>query len=88
MSGIVSSGRVSFPKEAPWRDTFLRELSESPLEEFFDRVDAFVHALSWLAAGGVSTPEIGSHGDLRSARRAAVLRKDWKWERDTLEPPW
>jgi hypothetical protein len=45
----VGSGRVSLPKEAPWRDTFLRKRSESPLGEFFDPVDAFVHALSWFS---------------------------------------
>ena len=48
VSGVVTSGRVSLPKEAPWRDAFLRELSEFPLGEFSDQADAFVHALSWF----------------------------------------
>ena len=88
MSGIVSFGRVSLPKEAPWRNTFLRELSEFPLGELSDQVDAFVHALSWfsrLAEFQYLRYEAMVIYDPRDEQQSY---EDWKWERDTIEPPW
>ena len=80
VSGIVSSGRVSLPKEVPWKDAFLHELSVFPLGEFSDQVDAFVHALSWF-----SRP-----AEFQNVRYEAMATydsredeyEDWKWERE------
>jgi len=77
---------ITLPKET--MDTFLRERSEFPPGEFPDQVDAFVQALSWF-----SRPAEFQHlryeamviYDLRDEQQSY---EDWKWERDTLEPPW
>ena len=87
VSGIVSSKRVSLPKEAPWGDTFLRELSEFPLGEVSDQVDALVHALSWFSRPA-EFQHLGYEAmviyDPRDEQQSC---EDWKWERDTPEPP-
>ena len=84
----MSSGRVSLPKEAPWRDTFLRELSEFPLGEFSDQVDAFVHALSWFSRPAEFEHLRYEAMVIYDPRDEQQSYEDWKWERDTLEPPW
>jgi phage terminase large subunit-like protein len=79
VSGIVSSGRVSLPKEVSWRDAFVRELSEFPLGEFSDQVDAFVHALSWF-----SRPAEFQHlrYEATVSYDARDEYEDWKYERE------
>jgi len=79
--------RVS-PQRGALEDTFLRELSEFPLGEFSDQVDAFVHALSWF-----SRPAEFQHLRYEAMvicdpRDEQQSYEDWKWERDTLESPW
>ncbi|MGB6481272.1 MAG: hypothetical protein WBF15_19455, partial [Candidatus Sulfotelmatobacter sp.] len=40
---------VCLPKDAPWREQFVKELSEFPLAEHDDQLDAYV----WAQAGFV-----------------------------------
>jgi predicted phage terminase large subunit-like protein len=79
VSGVVSSGRVSLPREVPWKDVFLKELSEFPLAEFADQVDAFVHALSWF-----SRPAEFQHlrYDATVIYDPREEYEDWKYERE------
>jgi predicted phage terminase large subunit-like protein len=43
----IENGFVLFPKEAPWLDTYLRELLSFPNSTFDDQVDSTVFALAW-----------------------------------------
>jgi hypothetical protein len=46
--GIIANGFVLFPKEAPWLDTYLRELLSFPNSKYDDQVDSTVFALAWV----------------------------------------
>ena len=43
----IEGGFVSFPKEAPWLDVYLRELLGFPNAKYDDQVDSTVFALAW-----------------------------------------
>jgi predicted phage terminase large subunit-like protein len=44
----IANGFVLFPKEAPWLDTYLRELLSFPNSKYDDQVDSTVFALAWV----------------------------------------
>jgi predicted phage terminase large subunit-like protein len=44
----IEGGFVLFPKEAPWLDTYLRELLSFPNAKNDDQVDSTVFALAWI----------------------------------------
>jgi predicted phage terminase large subunit-like protein len=81
VSGIVSSGRVALPKEVPWKDPFLHELSEFPLGEFSDQVDAFVHALSWFSRPA-EFQNVRYEAMATYDSRDEQSYEDWKYERE------
>jgi predicted phage terminase large subunit-like protein len=45
----IEGGFVQFPKEAPWLDTYLRELLSFPNAKNDDQVDSTVFALAWIS---------------------------------------
>jgi predicted phage terminase large subunit-like protein len=49
IASAQNSGLVCLPKDAPWREEFIRELAEFPLAEHDDQVDAY----TWAQAGFV-----------------------------------
>ena len=49
IASAQNSGLVCLPKDAPWREQFVKELSEFPLAEHDDQLDAYV----WAQAGFV-----------------------------------
>ena len=82
VSGIVSSGRVSLPKEAPWRDAFLRELSEFRLAGFSDQVDAFVHALSWFSRAAEFQHLRYEATAIYDSREEQLSYEEWLWDHE------
>jgi len=45
---------VLFPKEAPWLDTYIKELTSFPNSKYDDQVDSTVFALAWTTSPGRS----------------------------------
>ena len=45
----IEGGFVQFPKEAPWLDTYLRELLSFPNAKNDDQVDSTMFALAWIS---------------------------------------
>lgn len=50
VSGIVESGFVHLPADAPWLDDFLLEVTRFPNSKHDDQVDAFSQALHYLVS--------------------------------------
>jgi predicted phage terminase large subunit-like protein len=44
----IEGGFVLFPKEAPWLNDYLLELTTCPNSRFDDQVDSTVYALAWM----------------------------------------
>jgi len=47
-TAIFESGYALFPKNAPWLDTYLSELTSFPSTSYDDQVDSTVYALAWI----------------------------------------
>lgn len=54
---LFASGRVIFPKRAPWLDRFVRELEQFPSGEHDDQVDALTIALTFGESHFLTMPE-------------------------------
>ncbi len=54
--GVIRSGRVQLPKDAPWREDFINEVVIFPLCEFDDQVDAMTQFLDWASTN--PTPKV------------------------------
>ena len=68
----IEGGFVLFPKEAPWLDTYLRELLSFPNSKNDDQVNSTVFALAWVT----EHPEPGIIGYYRKeAARVAERQK-------------
>ena len=48
LTGLVESGHVILPPEAPWLDDFLLEITRFPRAKHDDQVDSFTQALNWM----------------------------------------
>lgn len=48
VTGLIHSGYVVLPKEAPWLDDFLLEITYFPNARHDDQVDSFAQALNWM----------------------------------------
>lgn len=48
ITGLLASGKVKFPRNAPWMSDFLMELQQFPAGAHDDQVDALTMALTWL----------------------------------------
>jgi predicted phage terminase large subunit-like protein len=48
LTGLIESGHVILPPEAPWLDDFLLEITRFPRAKYDDQVDSFSQALSWM----------------------------------------
>lgn len=49
VSGMIESGFVKLPKDAPWVDDFLIEITRFPRRGYDDQVDALSQGLSWFS---------------------------------------
>ncbi len=65
VTGLVESGRVFLPKNAPWVPAFLDELAAFPSGAHDDQVDAFVGGLTELARGQRGTEIISGRKESR-----------------------
>lgn len=66
-SVAVEAGKVFLPAEAPWKETFLRELMEGVSGKYKDQRDMFSMALQWfrehpLGRGGSSALAVDTEG--------------------------
>ena len=50
----IEGGFVLFPKEAPWLEAYLSELTSFPNSKYDDQVDSTVFALAWSTSSGRS----------------------------------
>ena len=48
VTGLIHSGYIVLPKEAPWLDDFLLEITYFPNARHDDQVDSFAQALIWM----------------------------------------
>jgi predicted phage terminase large subunit-like protein len=48
LTGLIESGHVILPPEAPWLDAFLLEITRFPRAKYDDQVDSFTQALNWM----------------------------------------
>ena len=48
LTGIIESGHVILPPEAPWLDDFLLEITRFPRAKHDDQVDSLTQALAWM----------------------------------------
>jgi predicted phage terminase large subunit-like protein len=51
-TAMIENGFVRFPKEAPWMDTYLEELTGFPKSKYKDQVDSTSQALAWFSDKG------------------------------------
>jgi hypothetical protein len=77
----IANGFVLFPKEAPWLDTYLRELLSFPNSKYDDQVDSTVFALAWVT----EHPEPGIIGYYRqlaeqTANRHQIMPKWFEFD--------
>lgn len=52
-TGAFEGGFVRLPRQAPWLDAYVQELTTFPRGKFNDQVDSTVQALAWSALNGV-----------------------------------
>ena len=62
-TAAMEQGLVHLPKEAPWLDDYLRELTSFPNSRYDDQVDSTTQAMAWVAKPG------GERGWLEYAER-------------------
>ena len=55
-TGLLESGRLWVPREAPWVEDWLREVGAFPSGRFTDQMDAFTQALEYARYVGVTRP--------------------------------
>ena len=48
LTGIIESGHVILPPEAPWIDDFLLEITRFPRAKHDDQVDSLTQAITWM----------------------------------------
>jgi predicted phage terminase large subunit-like protein len=48
LTGLIESGHVILPPEAPWLDDFLLEITRFPRAKHDDQVDSFTQAITWM----------------------------------------
>lgn len=48
LTGIIESGHVILPQEAPWIDDFLLEITRFPRAKHDDQVDSLTQAITWM----------------------------------------
>lgn len=48
LTGIIESGHVILPPEAPWIDDFILEITRFPRAKHDDQVDSLTQALAWM----------------------------------------
>ena len=48
LTGIIESGHVILPPEAPWIDDFLLEITRFPRAKHDDQIDSLTQALAWM----------------------------------------
>jgi hypothetical protein len=85
---LIASARVIFAfskdcKEAPWLDTYLRELLSFPNSKNDDQVDSTVYALAWIT----EHPEPGILGYYRNQAEAQLQRSNQNKDARVLIPP-
>ena len=66
---LIEGGRVFLPDEAPWLDTFLRELEQFPNSKHDDQVDALTMSLEVLSRMSTSTGMSPWHSSLASSNK-------------------
>jgi hypothetical protein len=79
----IEGGFVIFPEEAPWLDTYLRELLSFPNSKNDDQVDSTVYALAWIT----KHPEPGILGYYRNQANAQLQRSNQNKNTRVLIPP-
>jgi hypothetical protein len=79
----IEGGFVIFPEEAPWLDTYLRELLSFPNSKNDDQVDSTVYALAWIT----EHPEPGILGYYRNQANAQLQRSNQNKNTRVLIPP-
>ena len=57
-TAVIEQGRVWLSHDAPWRESFLHELTTFPKSSYNDQVDSTAQALAWITQGEL-TPEPG-----------------------------
>ncbi len=67
-TAAMEQGLVHLPKEAPWLDDYLRELTSFPNSRYDDQVDSTTQAMAWVAKPG------GERGWLEYAERELERR--------------
>lgn len=50
-TGTMERGLVHLPKDAPWFDDYLRELTSFPNSRNDDQVDSTTQAMAWFGEG-------------------------------------
>jgi predicted phage terminase large subunit-like protein len=48
LTGVIESGHVILPPEAPWIEDFLLEITRFPRAKHDDQVDSLTQALAWM----------------------------------------
>jgi predicted phage terminase large subunit-like protein len=79
----IEGGFVIFPEEAPWLDTYLRELLSFPNSKNDDQVDSTVYALAWIT----ENPEPGILGYYRIQATAQLQRSNQNKNTRVFVPP-
>ena len=48
----IENGFVRLPRQAPWLESYLHELTSFPASKYKDQVDSTSQALAWISAKG------------------------------------
>jgi predicted phage terminase large subunit-like protein len=68
-TATMEQGLVHWPKEAPWLDTYVRELTSFPNSRFDDQVDSTTQALAWGTTKGKVDPWFARLGEWIEQRK-------------------
>jgi predicted phage terminase large subunit-like protein len=56
-TGLLESGRLWVPRDAPWAEEWLQEIGGFPSGKYTDQMDAFSQALEYARFAGVTRPK-------------------------------
>ena len=88
-SMVIETGFVSVPKQAPWLDIYLHEVTTFPASKHSDQVDSTSQALKWMSTRASVAPEAMSRLIQEEIDRLESEHSEAEWHIESDYPaPW
>ncbi len=74
-TATIENGNVRIPKEAPWLNEYLYELTTFPKSKYDDQVDSTSQALRWMTVEGIEPGIITYYKQQIAKRRGITIQE-------------